>query len=154
MEIERKFLVRDLSCLHLAEAKSEIVQAFLSRDAERIVRIRIQDGQGTLTVKSRTDDPETRHEWEYPIGRDDASRLLGICLPEPVVKTRYYIPHLRGLRWEVDVFHGDNQGLVIAEIELPAAGMTLVLPPWIGDEITADTKYYNVSLSEKSYSRW
>jgi CYTH domain-containing protein len=152
-EIERKFLVcgefRDE-----ATESSEIVQGYLSSSTGSTVRIRIRGDKGYITVKGRSDKAGIeRYEWEKEIPVDDASELLKLCEPFPVEKTRYLVTY-RGHLFEVDVFHGANNGLVMAEIELRSVDEAFEKPPWLGEEVSADPRYYNSALSVKPFSRW
>ena len=150
-ETERKFLVIGTDWKVGAPGK-EFSQGYLSQDPERSVRVRIAGDQAFLTIKGMSHGI-SRQEFEYPIPRDDASELLSLCLPAIISKTRYFV-EINGHRWEVDEFHGDNQGLVIAEIELDNESDQVELPQWIGKEVSDDTRYYNVSLAKSPYSKW
>lgn len=143
-EIERKFLVADDSYLAKAISSSSISQGYLNRDPDRTVRIRLRDGRGFITVKTRNSGA-TRDEWEYEIPMADAAGMLAAC--EGVIeKTRYIVPAANGLKWEVDVFGGRLQGLVLAEIELPAEDTPIDIPRFIAREVTGDPAYYNSNL--------
>ena len=144
LEIERKFLVKDDSYLRLATAKREIRQGYLSRVKERTVRVRIADDTARITIKG-VNHGSTRNEFEYEIPLDDARQLLALCVPPIIEKTRHLVPW-DGLTWEVDVFHGPNEGLVVAEIELPDEQHELSLPPFVGLEVTDNPRYYNANL--------
>lgn len=146
-EIERKFLVRDESYKTLATERRELVQAYLSADPKATVRVRIADGRGYLTVKGRNSGA-VRDEWEYEIPARDAEEMIERCSSGTVItKTRHIIPAGKGLKWDVDEFHGAHEGLVVAEIELPDKETTFPLPEFIGREVTGDARYYNSSLS-------
>lgn len=146
LEIERKFLVTDGSFADSAICSRSISQGYLNREPERTVRVRLCDGRGYLTVKTRNCGA-TRHEWEYEIPAADARAMLGAC-GGVIEKTRYIVPAAEdGLKWEVDVFHGRHEGLVVAEIELPTEDTPFTLPPFIGREVTGDPRYYNSNLS-------
>ena len=144
-EIEHKFLVVDDSYKSLASDKSEITQGFLSRDPQRVVRVRVRDDKGFITIKGAT-VAAARPEFEYQIPLDDAMQLMALCEPPVIVKTRYIVEH-QGEKWEVDEFHGDLQPLVIAELEVPYEGYDFELPPFVGREVTDDPRYYNSNLS-------
>jgi adenylate cyclase len=150
-EIERKFLVRGDAWKALGQGIA-MRQGYLSTDPERVVRVRIEGGAATLTIKGRSVGA-TRGEWEYPIPLDDAQQLLGLCLRPLVEKTRHRIL-VQGMCWEVDQFAGENAGLVIAEIELSAEDQQFDKPDWIGDEVTHDARYYNSNLLRHPYSAW
>lgn len=144
LEIERKFLVKDNSFKDLAVKTVEIAQGYLSRDKQRTVRVRVAAHKAWITIKGLTHGA-TRPEFEYEIPVDDARRLLELCVPPVIVKTRYIVPY-HGLTWEVDEFHGHRQGLVVAEVELPSESQALDLPPFVGAEVTHDARYYNANL--------
>ena len=144
-EIERKFLVKNSSFLHLAISSSHIEQGYLSRRTDATIRVRLRDDRAYLTVKSRTVGM-TRDEWEYEIPADDARAMLKKCAQGNVIdKTRHIVP-FEGRIWEVDVFHGDHEGLVTAEVELDSEGSEITLPPFVGEEVTGDARYYNSNL--------
>ena len=146
-EIERKFLVKDHSFMTRAVGHTDMSQGYLSTDADATVRVRIAGGQAWLTVKSRNRNA-VRDEWEYPVPSDDATSMLRSCCGTRIIeKTRYIVPAGNGLKWEVDVFHGRHDGLVLAEIELPAEDTPFDIPAFIGDEVTGDVRYYNSVLS-------
>ena len=150
-EIERKFLVRDVSAVRDATGVP-YRQGYLSTVPERTVRIRVAGEHAFITIKG-TNVGATRAEFEYDIPLVDAQVLLRMCLPPLIEKTRYRIDH-GGLTWEVDVFEGENDGLVVAEVELPAADTPVEIPAWIGDEVTGDPRYYNANLVDRPFSRW
>jgi len=146
-EMERKFLVKG-EFSHLAVKKISIVQSYLSRDPDKTIRVRTTDKKGFLTIKSnRNMDLISRSEWEFPIDLDDANEIMSICLPGQIVKTRYLIP-VGKRTFEVDVFHGKNEGLVIAEIELSSEDEYFEKPEWLGEEVTGNPAYYNSNLSK------
>lgn len=154
LEIERKFLVRGEAFKSMASHTQEMVQAFLSTDPHRTVRVRKIDDQGWLTIKGITEaEGTTRREWEFPISGEEAETLLEICLPGAIRKTRYRVP-FEGLDFEVDEFHDQNQGLVLAEVELSSKAQEVALPDWIDKEVTGDPAYYNSQLSIKPYTTW
>lgn len=150
-EIERKFLV-------VSEAWRDgspgvrIAQGYLTQDPERTTRIRIGGDKAWITIKGKTRGI-TRPEFEYEIPVDDARQLLELCLPSVIDKTRHEILHA-GHVWEVDVFHGENDGLVIAEVELEQESISPQLPPWVGDEVSSDTRYFNSHLAARPFSGW
>ncbi len=154
-ETEKKFLVS-------GEFKNEvfhafhIVQGYLSSAKEHTVRIRIRDNQGFITIKGKTNETgASRFEWEREIPLDEARQLIEICEPGVIDKTRYLIKNTDGKHiWEVDVFHGDNDGLTIAEIELDDEHETFDKPAWLGEEVTPDPRYFNASLSKNPYKNW
>ena len=150
IEIERKFLVSNLNaCLQLHTNSKRIVQGYLSFDPARTVRVRKTDTKPFLTIKGKSNATgDTRFEWEKEIPENEATQLLDLCLGQIIRKTRYIVPHQSHL-FEVDVFSGKLQGLVIAEVELSAADEQLDLPTWIGKEVTGDPRYYNSDLAKK-----
>jgi adenylate cyclase len=149
-EIERKFLVRDDSFKLEASRFHHIIQAYLSRDKARTVRVRIKDASGFITIKGNSNaSGTTRFEWEKEILLNDAQSLIDIALPGVVEKVRYIIPTENDLFWEVDEFLGENEGLLLAEIELPSENTTFAKPDWLGDEVTGQPEYYNAALSNK-----
>ncbi len=146
-EIERKFLVKG-KFSHLAMKKERIVQAYLSDDPERTVRIRTATGKAFLNIKGEgANSAVSRSEWEIPIPISYARDILKICLPGKIEKTRYFVPAGKHV-FEVDVFHKGNKGLVIAEIELSRENEKYEKPDWLGEEVTGNPKYYNVNLKK------
>lgn len=144
-EIERKYLVSDQSYRQAATEKRHILQAYLNRDPKSTVRIRIADSNAFLTIKGKNDGA-VRDEWEYPIPSDDAIAMIERCASGRIIeKTRYIVP-FDGYIWEVDEFAGELQGLTVAEIELPSHDSVFPLPPFIGEEVTGNPRYYNSSL--------
>lgn len=154
-EIERKFLLRDREAFK-AEATSVIfiIQAFICRDKGRTVRVRLTDEKAYLTIKGPSEDGISRLEWEKEISPAEARELLSICLPPIIEKERYIIPIPDGRKWEVDVFHRDNEGLVVAEIELDNPAQPHPVPSWLGKDVTGDPKYYNTNLSKHPFKDW
>jgi adenylate cyclase len=150
VEIERKFLVRGDDWK--TDRGVRFIQGYLNRDAERTVRVRIAGAKAFLTVKG-INDGAARAEFEYDIPVADAEQLLQICVGALIEKTRHTVVYA-GMMWEIDEFHGANDGLIVAEIELEAAEQTFVRPAWIGQEVTADARYFNSSLAVKPYSSW
>lgn len=154
-EIERKFLVADPGCLAMATRHYDILQGYLCADGHRTVRVRLRDDEGFLTIKGpSTADGLARFEWEKPISAADALQLFALCGEGKVHKTRYLIPLEGGLMCEVDVFHGQNEGLVMAEIELPSETTDVHLPAFLGKEVTGDPRYYNAFLSSHPFCTW
>ena len=145
-EIERKFLVVGDGWRKKAGQPSTIVQGYLARGRQATIRVRIKDGRSaTLTIKSR-ERGASRSEFEYPVSVKDAKALLDLCGQSRIEKQRYTIAHGK-LTWEVDVFSGSHDGLVLAEVELEDAAQPVALPSWIGDEVTADPSYRNSALA-------
>jgi adenylate cyclase len=145
IEIERKFLVKG-EFIHLAVKKISIKQAYFCIDPDRIIRLRITDGKGLLTFKSRPKENSfTRNEWEFAIPLNEAEDMLEICLPGMIDKTRYIVPFENHI-FEVDVFHGKRDGLIVAELELTSETEDFEKPDWLGEEVTGNPGYYNSSL--------
>ncbi|MDR1097472.1 MAG: CYTH domain-containing protein [Tannerella sp.] len=154
METERKFLVANNSFADGAFQAKRIVQGYICADTERSVRVRISDREGFLTIKSETNDRGwSRYEFEQPIALQDAEELMKLCLPGLIDKMRHYVK-VGGHIWEVDVFHGKNEGLVVAEIELESEDEVFDLPSWIDREVSGDPKYYNLMLARHPYTTW
>ena len=159
LEIERKFLVTgDFK----AEAASHtrIVQGYICSERGRTVRVRMRseeglDGKGYLTIKGpSTDNGLTRYEFEKEISIDEALSLLTLCEPGTVDKVRWLVPMPDGHTFEVDEFHGENEGLVMAEVELGAPDEPFQRPEWLGEEVTGDRRYYNSQLRQNPYTKW
>ena len=152
MEIERKFLVRE-DFHREAVTAYRIIQGYISSSEGHTVRVRLRNQQGFLTIKGPSlDGGVSRFEWEKEISADDAMQLLQLCEVK-IDKTRYLVP-FAGHTFEVDEFYGDNQGLVVAEIELQSPDEPLEKPYWLGEEVTGDKKYYNAHLCKKPYKDW
>jgi adenylate cyclase len=153
-EIERKFLVKG-NFKNFAIKSYKIAQGFLSTVPERTVRVRIRDNQGFITVKGISNEAgTTRFEWEKEIDLIEANNLLAICEPTIIEKVRYIIEANNNLFFEVDEFSGDNEGLLVAEIELPSENFEFNKPDWLGEEVTGQIKYYNSMIAKKPYSKW
>ena len=151
-EIERRFLVQGDAWRELADGV-EFRQGFLSTVKERVVRVRLAGGKGTLTIKGLTRGI-SKLEFEYEIPTAEARTLLEALCHRPLIeKTRYRIP-LQGVVWEVDEFIGDNQGLILAEVELESEDQTFERPTWIGQEISGDPRYFNSNLVQNPFSQW
>ena len=151
-EIERKFLVSG-TAWKAAASGLRLRQGYLSLDKERTVRIRVAGDAAWLTIKGLTRG-YTRVEFEYPIPTAEARQMLDALCIQPVIdKTRYPINHGEHL-WEVDEFHGVNEGLVVAEIELRHADETFERPAWLGAEVSGDPRYYNASLVRHPFRDW
>ena len=152
-EIERKFLVRH-EFKHLARKAIRIVQGYLSSVPERVVRVRIYGDQGFLTIKGMGNaSGTTRFEWEKEISVTEAQSLLNLCETGVIDKTRYLID-AKPYVYEVDEFFGENEGLVIAEIELPSEDASFPKPEWLGEEVTGDARYYNSMLTKTPFTSW
>jgi len=152
-EIERKFLVRDGFKQHV-ESATRITQGYLSSVPQRIVRVRIKGNKGYITIKGISNcSGMSRYEWEKEIPVDEAHELLTICEPGLIDKTRYLVKS-GDFTFEVDEFYGENQGLVIAEIELKSEEENFEKPAWLGEEVTGKRKYYNSKLAKNPFSHW
>lgn len=150
-EIERKFLVIGEAWKSLGQSIA-MRQGYLSSDPDRVVRVRVEGNNAALTIKGRSVGA-LRGEWEYAIPVKDAEEMLALC-PRPLIeKTRHRITH-QGMLWEVDEFHGDNAGLVVAEIELTAEDQVFDMPDWIGEEVTQDARYFNSALLKHPFKDW
>ena len=143
-EIEHKYLVKDTTYKEMARTSHHIVQGYLQRDPLRTVRVRIRDERGFITVKGLTRG-DTRLEFEYEIPLADAREMIGMCEGKVIDKTRWIVD-FGGYIWEVDEFHGDREGLTVAEIELRDSSHAYPLPPFAGKEVTGDPAYYNSNL--------
>lgn len=153
-EIERKFLVKDDSFKKDAFKSTRIVQGYLSSVPERTVRVRIKGDKGYLTVKGIGNETgASRFEWEIEIPKTDAENLLKICEPGVIDKTRYLVK-VGSHTFEVDEFYGDNEGLILAEIELHSEDEAFIKPAWLGKEVTGDTRYYNSMLMKNPFKNW
>jgi CYTH domain-containing protein len=154
IEIERKFLVTSTTFLDEFCAKNRIVQGYLSSVPERTVRVRIKGDKGFLTIKGKSSDSGmSRMEWEKEIALEEAEQLLRLCEAGVIDKIRYEIPVGKHL-YEVDVFSGENDGLILAEIELESENEAFEKPNWLGKEVTNDNRYYNAYLSQKPFKTW
>lgn len=152
-ETERKFkVIGDFKSA--STSACPIVQGYLSSVPARSVRVRIRGEKGFLTVKGlTTESGTTRYEWEKEIGVADAKNLLALCEPGVIEKIRYIVP-FAGHTFEVDEFRGENEGLLMAEIELDTADESFERPAWLGEEVTGDVRYYNAYLSGHPYKKW
>lgn len=150
-EIERKFLVGNADWREGA-AGVRMAQGYLSLDPDRTVRVRVAGKSAWLTIKGRTAGI-TRAEFEFDIPLEQAQSLLVLCLPTMIDKTRYRIFH-RGYVWEVDVFHGENEGLILAEVELSNESDAPDIPPWGLTEVSADPRYFNSYLATHPFKTW
>ena len=154
VEIERKFLVTSEDFKKEAFAKHQIAQGYLNSNPDRTVRIRIKGESGFLTIKGKNNDSgTTRFEWETEIALMEAKPLLDLCEKGILLKTRYEIQVGKHV-YEVDVFHGENEGLIIAEIELSSEQEVFEKPNWLGKEVTSDNRYYNSYICQKPFREW
>ncbi|MBO9584586.1 MAG: CYTH domain-containing protein [Flavobacterium sp.] len=154
VEIERKFLVKSNDFKKQAFAQNNIAQGYLSSAPERTVRVRIKGHKGFITIKGISQSGGmSRFEWENEIPLDEAEELLKLCEKGKIEKTRYEIKSGEHI-FEVDEFYGENEGLVMAEIELNFEDETFEKPDWLGEEVTNDERYYNAYLSKNPYKDW
>ena len=155
VEIERKFLVAG-EYKPFATESVHISQGYLNSASGRTVRVRVRGDKGYLTVKGPSKDGGlSRFEWEMEIPLADAEAMLELCEKGVIDKTRWLIPAGDGVHtWEVDEFHGANEGLVVAEIELTSESDSFERPSWLGPEVTGDRRYYNSQLTLHPYSKW
>ena len=154
LEIERKFLVLDDSYKHEAFSKSHILQGYICSGRGRTVRIRIRDDRAYITIKGPSlDGGLSRYEFEQEIPLDDARQLMKLCEPGTIDKTRWLVKSGRHT-FEVDEFFGDNEGLVMAEVELAYEDEPYEKPDFIGKEVTGDRRYYNGHLRSNPYKMW
>lgn len=152
-EIERKFLVIG-EFKSLAFEQSHIVQGYISSARGRTVRVRIRDDKGYLTIKGASNASGiSRYEWEKEIPIDEAKELMKLCEPGAIDKTRYLVKYA-GHTFEVDEFYGENEGLIVAEVELSAEDEAFEKPAFIGEEVTGDVRYYNSQLMKRPYTTW
>jgi len=153
-EIERKFRVKGDYKKYVSK-ETKIVQGFLSTVPERTVRVRIKGDKGFLTIKGiGNKSGASRFEWEKEISIEDAKDLMAICEPGVIDKTRFIVKADGNLVFEVDEFYGENEGLTVAEIELPSEDFEFTKPEWLGEEVTGEVKYYNSMLMKNPYKSW
>jgi len=152
-EIERKFLVKG-DFKPYVKKSLRIVQGYLSSVPERTVRVRIKGDKGYITIKGFGNrSGASRFEWEKEIPEEDVQNLLKICEPGIIDKTRHLVQVGRHT-YEVDEFYGENQGLILAEVELQSENEAFEKPDWLGEEVTGDVKYYNSMLKKHPYTKW
>ena len=153
-EIERKFLVKNDAYKAQAASHKRITQGYLNAHPERTVRVRVKGDQGFLTIKGKSNKTgTTRFEWEKEIPLSEAQSLLELCEKPIIDKIRYNVPVANHV-FEVDVFAANNEGLVIAEVELSHEKQQYTSPDWLGKEVTGEVKYYNSQLGKKPYKEW
>lgn len=152
-EIERKFTVINEDWRELVSHSKIYRQGYMSNNEQASVRVRIEDESANLNIKSATLGIE-RMEYEYDIPKHEAEEMLEHLCAKPLIeKTRHFVTY-EGKIWEVDVFEGDNQGLVVAEVELNDANEPIALPSWVGEDVSHDKRYYNVCLVTHPYKDW
>ncbi len=153
-EIERKFLVKG-DFMPFVTKQTRITQGYLSSVPERTVRVRIKGDKGFITIKGiGNESGASRYEWEKEISVEEVNELLKLCEPGIIDKTRFIVPASDGLKFEVDEFYGDNDGLTVAEIELPDEDFKFEKPEWLGEEVTGDIKYFNSMLMKNPFKNW
>ena len=153
-EIERKFLVKDSRFKELAFSSSRIAQGYICSSRGRTVRVRIRDEKGYLTIKGPAgENGLSRYEWEKEIPLDEAQELMKLCEPGMIDKTRYLVQSGSHV-FEVDEFYGENEGLIVAEVELSSENESFEKPDFIGEEVTGIAKYYNSFLMKFTYTKW
>jgi len=152
-EIERKFLIDQQKWDNLNKPEGKLFrQGYILTDSDKTIRVRATESKGFLTIKGQTIGA-TRMEYEYEIPLTEATELLDNFAVSELSKTRYEII-FNGKLWEVDVFLGDNKGLIVAEIELESEDETFDLPDWVNTEVTEEAKYYNSNLTVKPFKDW
>lgn len=153
VEIERKFLVAGDGWKAAAASSRRLVQFYLSKDGPSSVRVRLDGGDRALLTIKTAASGTSRAEFEYPIPLEDAKDMMVLAEGAIIDKVRHVVPYL-GFDWEVDVFSGDNEGLVVAEVELDGEEQVPELPPWLGREVTDDRRYYNAYLAQRPFKAW
>lgn len=152
-EIERKFLVKKSIWDKLPKpSPSYLKQAYIAQEDLKVVRVRVKNNQGILTIKGKTNGI-SRLEFEYEIPLSDAAEMID-KLGGPVIEKDRFEINYEGNVWEVDVFYGENEGLIVAEIELASENSKFTIPNWIGKEVSDDPRYFNYSLQEKPFLTW
>ena len=154
IEIERKFLVKG-DFLPFVTQSTRITQGYICSDRGRTVRVRIRGDEGFLTIKGPSDGKGlSRYEFEQKIPLADAERLMTLCESGVIDKVRHIVPSGNPHPWEVDVFHGENEGLILAEIELSTEDEPFDRPAWLGKEVSGDRRYYNSMLTRHPFRTW
>ena len=151
-EIERKYLVKP-GAWTPRDAGTHFKQGYLNSQKERVVRVRIEGHKARLTVKGVTTGV-SRSEFEYAIPEDDAAAMLDHLCERPLIDKHRHLERYGGHMWEIDVFHGENEGLIVAEVELESEREAPNLPPWIGEEVSSDPRYYNSNLLKHPFKSW
>lgn len=153
IEIERKFLLKDDSWRAEIESSTVFKQGYFGGGGKASLRVRIEGSQANLNIKGATIGV-VRQEYEYPIPLAEAEELLVTLCEQPFIEKVRHITKYDGYEWEIDEFLGDNQGLIVAEIELQSEQDNIPLPTWIGEEVSHEEKYYNVALCNHPYKNW
>ena len=152
IEIERKFLVKEIP-FAMAKKSLKINQGYILNEKSKVIRVREKGDDYFLTIKGNNIGI-SRLEYDFPISKDDAEELIiHFCKTTLIEKTRHYVEH-KGHTWEVDEFHGTNDGLIVAEIELESEDEKFEIPNWIGQEVTQVERYYNMNLAVHPYTSW
>lgn len=151
-EIERKYIVKTTGYRN-GSVRKYYKQGYLSADKNRVVRVRVIENEGFITVKGKNTGP-VRSEYEYPIPAAEAHEIIDTLCLRPVIEKYRYLCPAGNLNWEIDEFLGDNKGLILAEVELPDENYLIELPDWAGEEVTGDTRYYNSNLVAHPYKEW
>ena len=152
IEIERKFLIKEKP-FSIAKRSLKINQGYIINEKSKVIRVREKGDDYFLTIKGNNIGI-SRLEYDFPISKEDAKELIfHFCKTTLIEKTRHYIEH-KGHTWEVDEFHGKNNGLIVAEIELESEGEKFEIPDWVGEEVTQDDRYYNMNLAIHPFTSW
>ena len=152
IEIERKFLVKEKP-FSIAKRSLKINQGYIINEKSKVIRVREKGDDYFLTIKGNNIGI-SRLEYDFPISKEDAKELIfHFCKTTLIEKTRHYIEH-KGHTWEIDEFHGKNNGLIVAEIELESEDEKFEIPDWVGEEVTQDDRYYNMNLAIHPFTSW
>ena len=151
-EIERKYLVRPGAWVP-KDSGTHFKQGYLNSQKERVVRVRIEGHKARLTIKGVTTGI-SRAEFEYAIPEEDAAVMLDQLCEQPLIDKHRHRERFGGHAWEIDVFHGENQGLIVAEVELASEGDPLALPAWAGEDVSSDPRYFNSNLLKHPFKSW
>ncbi|NOX35207.1 MAG: CYTH domain-containing protein [Deltaproteobacteria bacterium] len=151
-EIERKFLLKDGKWRSMAKGV-HFRQGYLNSSKERTVRVRTVNGKGFLTIKGITVGA-SRIEYEYEIPKNECNAMLDDLAEKPIIEKNRYKVDYKGLTWEIDEFFGENQGLIVAEVELESEDQKFEKPEWAGKEVTGDPRYFNSNLIKHPYAKW
>lgn len=152
-EIEHKFLLKNNNWQQLVHKSTEYKQGYLVSDNTRSIRVRISNNKAWLNIKSATIGVQ-RQEYEYEIPLNEGREILKNLCEKPLIeKIRHFVKYHQHT-WEIDVFSGENTGLIVAEIELSSVEESFSIPDWVGNEVTNDLRYYNNNLSKTPYSKW
>lgn len=153
-EIEKKYLVKHDLWEALSKPQGEYYrQGYIVNEISKTVRVRATETNGFITIKGKTENPAIKPEYEYEIPLKEAVELLNDFTKNNIEKTRYKIDY-QGKIWEIDIFYGDNEGLIVAEIELNSIEESYQIPGWIDREVTQDDRYFNANLSKNPYKNW